>query len=318
MSALTRLPPDVAERVPLGRYTSLHVGGPAHRFLASDDVGALARLLDAARMVDAPSLVLGGGSNLLIADHGFDGIVVKYTRSGHRVDPDRRGGPAVRAEAGTSLSSLARRLARAGLAGLEWAATVPGTVGGAVVNNAGAFGGSTAEHVVEVELVGPGGDARTLAGDELGYAYRTSVLKRGELGPVVVRSATLRVYPDAPDLATARILGFQAQRTASQPRQLSAGSIFANPPGDYAGRLIEAAGLKGARRGGAEISTQHANFIVNGGAASARDVLGLIRLAQDAVWERFGIWLQPEVQLAGAWDPGELAVLDGPPGRGAR
>jgi UDP-N-acetylmuramate dehydrogenase len=113
-------------------------------------------------------------------------------------------------------------------------------------------------------------------------------------------------------VATGRILAFQNQRTASQPRQLSAGSIFANPPGDYAGRLIEAAGLKGERRGGAEISAQHANFIVNTGSASAADVVGLIRLAQDAVWEGSGVWLLPEVQLVGSWDPEIVARLAGP------
>ena len=143
------------------------------------------------------------------------------------------------------------------------------------------------------------------------------MLKRGALGSVVVRSARLRVRREEPEAATARIVEYQDQRTATQPRQLSAGSIFANPPGDYAGRLIETVGLKGERRGGAEISALHANFIVNTGSATARDVLSLIRLAQDAVWERHRIWLTPEVQLVGAWDPRDLADLAGPPPRAA-
>jgi UDP-N-acetylmuramate dehydrogenase len=192
---------------------------------------------------------------------------------------------------------------------------VPGTVGGAVVNNAGAFGGCIADHLVDAEIVGTDGAVRTIGAADLGYAYRTSVLKRLALGVVVVRSARLRVHRDEPAIATGRILEFQNRRTASQPRQLSAGSIFANPSGDYAGRLIEAVGLKGERRGGAEISAQHANFIVNSGSATAADVLSLIRLAQDAVWQQFGTWLVPEVQPVGRWDPAELAGLAGPAGQ---
>lgn len=317
MSALDRLAIDAAEQAPLGRHTSLRVGGPARRFLASTDLTALARLLDAAREDDVPVLVLGGGTNLLIADDGFDGVVVRYTAIGHRAEAEPGDGLLVRAVAGVNLSNLARRLAHEGLAGLEWAASVPGTVGGAVVNNAGAFGGCIADHLVDAEIVSTDGAVRTLVAEDLRYAYRASVLKRGELGTVVVRSARLRVRRDAPELVTARILELQARRTATQPRQLSAGSIFANPPGDYSGRLIEAVGLKGERRGGAEISALHANFIVNTGSATARDILSLIRLAQDAVWERHRIWLTPEVQLVGAWDLRDVAGLAGPPPRGA-
>jgi UDP-N-acetylmuramate dehydrogenase len=317
MNAVARLPLDVAEQVPLGRFTSLRVGGPARQFFTSDDVRALARLLDAAVQDDSQILVLGGGTNLLFADEGFDGVVVRYTATGHRIETEPGDRLAIRAAAGVNLSNLARRLASEGLGGLEWAASVPGTVGGAVVNNAGAFGGCVADHLVDAEVVGPDGAVRTLAAAELGYAYRTSVLKRGELGPVVVRSARLSVHREEAEIAKGRILTFQNQRTASQPRQLSAGSIFANPPGDYAGRLIETAGLKGERRGGAEISAQHANFIVNTGSASATDVVTLIRLMQDEVWARFGVWLRTEVQLVGRWDPALVARLGGPPGRTA-
>jgi UDP-N-acetylmuramate dehydrogenase len=315
VSALARLATDVSERVPLGRYTSLRVGGPARQFRESTDVAALARLLDAAQQDDVGVLVLGGGSNLLIADEGFDGVVVKYTALGHRIEAAPGDGILVRAAAGVNLSNLARRLAHEGLAGLEWAASVPGTVGGAVVNNAGAFGGCIADHLVDAEIVGTDGVVRTVDATDLMYAYRASVLKRGELGPVIVRSARLRAHRDEPERTLVRIAELQAQRNAAQPRQLSAGSIFANPPGDYSGRLIEAVGLKGERRGGAEISAHHANFIVNTGSATSRDVLGLMRLAQNAVWEEFGIWLIPEVQLVGRWDPCDLAALAGPTGR---
>jgi UDP-N-acetylmuramate dehydrogenase len=315
VSALGRLTTDVSERVPLGRHTSLRVGGPARKFLESTDLAALARLLDAAQQDDVRVLVLGGGSNLLVADEGFDGVVVKYTALGHRLEAAPGEGILVRVAAGVNLSNLARRLAHEGLAGLEWAASVPGTVGGAVVNNAGAFGGCIADHLVDAEIVDTDGAVRNIDAADLEYAYRASVLKRGELGPVIVRSARLRVHRDEPERTLVRIAALQAERNAAQPRQLSAGSIFANPPGDYSGRLIEAAGLKGERQGGAEISAQHANFIVNTGSATAHDVLRLMRLAQDAVWKRFGIWLTPEVQLVGRWDPRDLAALAGPDGR---
>jgi len=318
VSAVGSLTLDVSEQVPLARHTSLRVGGPARLFLASNDLGSLARLLDAAVQDATPVLILGGGSNLLISDEGFDGVVVRYTAVGHRVEAERDGSLLVRAAAGVNMSNLARRLAHEGLGGLEWAASVPGTVGGAVVNNAGAFGGCIADHLVDAEIVGPDGNIRLIGASELAYAYRTSTLKRGELGPVVVRSARLRARREIPEVAMERIVANQNQRTASQPRQLSAGSIFANPPDDYAGRLIEAVGLKGERRGGAEISAQHANFIVNTGSATAADVVGLMCEAQDAVWERFGIRLRTEVQLVGRWDPDLVARLSGPPERGER
>ncbi|MCC7369999.1 MAG: UDP-N-acetylmuramate--L-alanine ligase [Chloroflexi bacterium] len=297
----------------LRRHTSLKVGGPAKHFLASNDIGLIGRMLAQANDDGLPILAIGGGSNLLISDAGFDGVVLKYTSGEHTLEPLGGERLVVRVDAGANFSNLARRLAREGLAGLEWAATVPGTVGGAVVNNAGAFGGCVADCLLDAEIVGADGRVRTLSQADLSYAYRTSSLKRGEHGTVIVRSARLTVRRDDPRAALARIHEQQARRTASQPRQLSAGSIFANPPGDYSGRLIEAVGLKGARQGGAEISAQHANFIVNSGAATATDVVRLMRQAQVAVWEQFGVWLHPEVQLVGTWEPADLQVLNGPP-----
>jgi UDP-N-acetylmuramate dehydrogenase len=311
VSALDRLSVEFERGAPLGRHTSLRVGGPARCFLASGDPTALALVLDAAAEDRVPILLLGGGSNLLVSDAGFDGLVLKLTTMGYSVETED-GAPLVRASAGATIGNLARRLARAGMAGLEWAATVPGAVGGAVVNNAGAFGGCVADNLIDADVIQASQGARTLSAADLGYAYRTSVLKRGELGPVLVTSARFRLRRDEASAVLTRIANQQEQRTASQPRQLSAGSIFANPPNDYAGRLIEAAGLKGARRGGAEISGQHANFIVNSGGATAANVYGLIRLAQDAVWRQSGVWLRPEVQLVGTWPREQIEALAGP------
>jgi UDP-N-acetylmuramate dehydrogenase len=290
------------------------VGGPARYGLETDDADQAAGAIADAARAGLPVLCLGGGSNLLVADDGFDGLVVKYTADDFEVieRSDSAGDGILTAAAGATIANLARRLARLGWAGLEWASNVPGTIGGAAVNNAGAFGSCLAECLLDLELIDAAGRRRVAGNGELDYAYRSSLLKRGDLGPVLVTRVRCAVHRDDPAAALARIADCQAQRTATQPRQLSAGSVFANPPGDYAGRLIEAVGLKDTRIGGCAISAQHANFIVNVGRGTASDVYGLVRLAQDAVWSGFGIWLQPEIQLVGGWTPDQLGLLHGP------
>ncbi|MDP8925047.1 MAG: UDP-N-acetylmuramate dehydrogenase [Chloroflexota bacterium] len=317
MSALAALGDRLERSVPLARHTSLRVGGPARYFVAAEEPRICIRALAAAR-AGVAVLVIGGGSNLLIADGGFDGLVVKYAATGFEVVDGGDGTGVLVAAAGAPVGNLARRLARQGWGGLEWGATVPGTIGGAAVNNAGAFDSSMANTLIDLDLVTAGGEPRTLTNADLRYEYRASVLKRGELGPILVTSVRCAVRRVDPIQASSRIVEQQATRSATQPRQLSAGSIFANPPGDYAGRLVEAAGLKGERCGGAEISGHHANFIVNTGGATATDVYCLLHRAQQTVWERFGVWLRPEVQLVGAWRQELLAALDGPDGEPGR
>ncbi|MFN8523074.1 MAG: UDP-N-acetylmuramate--L-alanine ligase [Chloroflexota bacterium] len=301
----------VASETQLAPFTSLRVGGPSRALLASPDAEVVAAAIRDARANGTDVLILGAGSNLLIADEGFDGLVVRYTAAGHRVETDD-GDTLVIVEAGTSISRLARVLAREGWSGLEWAATIPGTVGGAVVNNSGAFGGCMADALEYVDLIDGAGQQRRLAGAELGYAYRASRIKRGEIDGALVVRAALRVQPCDPDQALARIRDMQARRTASQPRSLSVGSVFANPSGDFAGRLIEAVGLKGARRGGAAISDIHANFIINTGGATARDVLELACLARATVWRETGTELHPEIQLVGRWTADDYRRMYGP------
>lgn len=310
MSALSQLGDRVERSVSLARHTSLRVGGPARYFVSTEDAALCAKALGAATHDGVVVRVIGGGTNVLVADGGFDGLVVKYTAAGFEVVPGAADAGVLAASAGAHLGNMARRLSRLGWGGLEWGATVPGTIGGAAVNNAGAFGTCMADSLLDLALVTAGGEPRTLSRAELHYEYRSSVLKRGELGPVVVTSVRCDLRRTDPVTSYNRILAHQATRTATQPRQLSAGSIFANPTGDHAGRLIESAGLKGERCGGAEISGQHANFIVNSGGASATDVYTLLRHAQQAVWERFEVWLEPEVQLVGAWrDEQRVALL---------
>ncbi len=298
--------------VSLAPFTSLRAGGRADFFVLAQSGQDFADGLRWALDRDLPVRVIGGGSNLLVAEAGVEGLVIKAANTRFTVH-ERRAEPVVDAESGSTLARLARRLAKQGFGGLEWAANVPGTLGGAAVNNAGAFGGDTAGSLVSVTLVDASGKRQRLSATELGYAYRASVLKRRERGDVAVERVELRLVRSTPEQADGLVKQFNAQRMRSQPRILSAGSVFANPNGHFAGKLIEEAGLKRARVGAAEISEQHANFIVNPGAATARDVFGLMRQAQDAVYDRAGIWLQPEIELFGRWTPEEQQALQGRP-----
>ena len=296
--------------VSLAPHTSLRVGGAADHFVLAQSAEEAAEALRWARGRDVPVHVIGGGSNLLVADAGVSGVIVKAAYARTQVE-DRRGQPVLIAEAGANLANQARRLAKQGFGGLEWAANVPGTVGGAAVNNAGAFGGDTASSLLSVRLVAVD---RTfcLNSSDLGYAYRTSALKRRELGDVAVERVELRLQVSTPERADGRVKEFNAQRMRTQPRILSAGSVFANPEGTFSGKLIEEAGLKGSRAGAARISEQHANFIVNPGGATARDVYALMRRAQDVVFERTGTWLRAEIELLGRWSLEERVALEGP------
>jgi UDP-N-acetylmuramate dehydrogenase len=297
--------------VSLAPHTSLRVGGTADYFVLARSASDVVEAMVWARDRDVPLRVIGGGSNLLVSDAGVEGLVIKaaYARAGVE---ERAGQPVLVAEAGANFANQARRLAKQGLGGLEWAANVPGTVGGAVVNNAGAFGGDTASCLVSVMLVSAD-RARRLRAADLDYAYRTSILKRRELGDVAVDRVELRLSVSTPAVADGLVKSFNAQRMRTQPRILSAGSVFANPEGTFSGKLIEEAGLKGTRIGGAQISEQHANFIVNPGGARARDVYALMRRAQDVVFERSGIWLRPEIELLGRWSADERAALSALP-----
>jgi UDP-N-acetylmuramate dehydrogenase len=239
--------------------------------------------------------MLGGGSNLLVGDGGIRGIVVKLGRGFRRVEWNA---PCVEAGAAVQLGRLARDAAARGLAGLEYAEGIPGTVGGALFMNAGAYGGEVAGAVDEVEGIRPDGTVARIARTELSFAYRRTALPAGFL----VTAVRFRLRPDATDAVQARLEGARTRRTASQPHgEANAGSIFKNPPGDFAGRLVEIAGLKGTRVGGARISEAHGNFIVNERDARAADVQALMQEAQRVVWERSGVWLEPEVRLVGSW-----------------
>jgi UDP-N-acetylmuramate dehydrogenase len=282
---------------PLARHTSLRIGGPADYFVRVRSEDDLVGAVQVAREAELPTFILGGGTNVLVSDLGIRGVVLANVWNDIVVQ-----GRVIDAASGTPLASVAAAAARNGIVGLEWMATVPGTVGGAIHGNAGAFGADTASAVLDARLLDLNGDQWTASREDLGYSYRTSALQGTPL--ICVRA---RFQGDPGDRATAvrRIKEMANERIAKQPlAQPNTGSIFRNPPGDHAGRLIEAAGLKGTRIGGAMVSEKHANFIVNTGDATAADVRALMRRCQQVVRERFGVELRPEVELVGEWDEG--------------
>ena len=286
------------EGEPLSRHTSARIGGPADYFVTVDSAGELADAAREAMRQGVRYFVLGAGSNVLVSDRGVRGLVIKNRTSGIAFE-DRGDTIIVRAESGVGLPTLARQCVLHGASGLEWAATVPGTVGGAVVGNAGAHGSDMAASLRLATILQGNGEIRDWTNANLKFAYRKSALKNGERG--VVLSAEFVLTRGDPDEMQARVESLMTRRKRTQPPGASIGSMFKNPPGDSAGRLIEAAGLKGMRIGKAEISPIHANFFVNLGSATARDVYSLISVAQSKVREKIGVELELEIELVGDW-----------------
>jgi UDP-N-acetylmuramate dehydrogenase len=287
----------VKENVSLAPYTSARIGGPADIFITAESADDLARIVKLLDKQEMDFILLGGGSNVLVSDRGVRGVVVLNRAKGvHFHNGDE---PSVTVESGVIFSNLANRCASKGLAGLEWAATVPGTIGGAVYGNAGAFGGDMAGNLIWTELLTENGRER-FAVEQLEYGYRTSVLKRGEKDGIVLL-AELALKNSTKEEVTVKIEQFSAHRKATQPPGASMGSMFKNPTDDYAGRLIEAAGLKGTRIGNAEISPVHGNFFINHANTKAEDIRSLIVLAQKTVREKLGVVLELEVELIGEW-----------------
>ncbi|MFB3817461.1 MAG: UDP-N-acetylmuramate dehydrogenase [Candidatus Methylomirabilales bacterium] len=291
-----KLRPRVRGRVeadaPVARLTSFNIGGPAALLVAPADLEDLQAVLAFAREEHLPVHVLGGGSNTLIRDGGIRGIVIRLTAFDRLERRDR----AVCAGAGVRISRLLAFCMKCGLTGLEILSGVPGTVGGAVWGNAGAWGGAVDERVTEVELVTAEGAHQRVPRAAIPYRYRSSGLPPGS----VVVAAAFGLAPGDPSAIRRQMSAYLVQRNAGQPVQFrSAGSIFKNPPGDFAGRLVEQAGLKGTRLGGAMISAKHGNFIVNLGSARAADVLALVALARQRVRESAGVELELEIRVIG-------------------
>jgi len=293
-----KLGDKVKENVSLAPYTSARIGGPADVLVTAESADELTRIMKLLWKLDLDYVMLGGGSNVLVSDKGVRGVVVLNRAKAVRFHTGEE--PSVTAESGVIFSNLANRCASKGLAGLEWAATVPGTIGGAVYGNAGAFGGDVAGNLIWAEILTDNGREKITV-EQMGYGYRTSVLKRGELDGIVL-AAELRLSNSTKEDVTAKIEQFSAHRKATQPPGASMGSMFKNPPGDYAGRLIEASGLKGTRIGNAEISPLHGNFFVNHANTKAADIFALVQLVQKTVKEKQGVDLELEIELIGEWN----------------
>lgn len=305
----------VERDVPLAPHTSLKIGGPADFFVRTRSPQELARCLSAAHELGLSWLLLGGGSNMLVADRGYRGLAIKVeTQPGQRnrgeVLVETTDAVRLRCGAGVLTAGLARWTAGLGWRGLEWAAGIPGTLGGATAGNAGAYDGDMAQSVERVRAWYPDGE-RVVEAADAGYGYRTSHFKRAAQ-PCAILGVDLCLTPSWPTATRARIEEVERRRRENQPSERSCGSVFKNPYPDHAGRLIEAAGLKGTAVGDMQISLKHGNFFVNRGRARAADVVALIALALRLVQEKHGVGLETEILFVGDWAPETLPAASPP------
>ena len=277
---------------PLAAFTSFRIGGPADLLLTVETEQELCFALEAANRNGAPVFCLGAGTNLLVSDRGIRGLVVRLGEGLGGIEID--GCKVAAGELGRLVETVVNR----GLEGLEFAEGIPGSVGGGLVMNAGAFGGEMSRVVTRVRGATCAGEMRVLSPEEVGFAYRRTELPPG----FTITRVDFELKPGDRELLRRRMLDFRARRAARQPRGVpNAGSIFKNPAGGFAGRLLEQAGLKGVREGNAMFSEQHANFIVNPGGATAAQVRALMETARERVRAMSGIILEPEVRLVGEW-----------------
>ncbi len=279
---------------PMKKHTSFRIGGQAEILVLPQTNSQIIAVIDYARREQIPYIIMGNGTNLLVKDGGIRGIVIKLAKNFGRISLR---GQEMNAQAGASLNGAAELACRKGLKGLEFAAGIPGTFGGAVSMNAGAYDGEMKDVITSATVLKQDNAIEVWSAEELGFAYRKSrVITEG----AVLLEVTLHLEKDDPAKIRERMNHLLSLRKAKQPLQYpSAGSTFKRPPGHYAGALIEKAGLKGFRIGDAQVSPLHAGFIINLGNATARDVIRLIEAIQEAVLTQFGILLEPEVRIVG-------------------
>ncbi len=287
------------ENVRLANYTAARVGGVGDALVVVHSADELERDVQSLWALQVPFIILGSGANVLISDRGVRGVTILNRAHTIRIDAQSEP-PSVYAESGANLGGVARQVALRGLSGLEWAATVPGSVGGAVYGNAGAFGGDMHGNLLLAEILHPDRGRQTLSVAEMGYEYRSSMLKRSAVKAVIL-AAKMGLTRSTPKDVKAKMEEFAARRKQTQPPGASLGSMFKNPPGDYAGRLIEASGLKGKRVGGVQVSPVHANFFTNDESATAMDYYRLIEEVRSQVERKTGVRLELEIELVGDW-----------------
>lgn len=286
---------EIREDEPMSRHTTWKVGGPADLLISPKDKEQLAKAMKIIYEKRYPWHVIGRGSNLLVRDKGIRGVVIKLGKEFNHLHID---GTKVTVGGAFSTVALATKVARHGLKGLEFAAGIPGNVGGAVYMNAGAHGSDVSKILVEAEILLETGEWVHATNEQMKFSYRTSILQNDWKG--IVTEATFQLEEGDAEEITANLTQFKERRHSTQPyTSACAGSVFRNPPGDHSGRLIEAAGLKGYKIGDAQISELHANFIINCGHATAKDILALIDFARQTIRDRYQVELVPEVLVIG-------------------
>ncbi len=291
--ALRESPVIVQQHMPMDKYTTLRVGGPADYFAEPSSEEELSALLNAAKEAGVPVLLMGNGSNLLVRDGGFRGLAIRLGKAFSHIEPWEHG---LKAQAGALLSVLACEAANASLTGLEFAQGIPGTVGGGVYMNAGAYGGELGKRIKSVTVL-ERGEVKRIPGSEMKFGYRHS---RAMDEKWIVLGAYFRLEKGDKEQIDAAMRDFAARRKDKQPLNYpSAGSFFKRPEGHFAGALIEQAGLKGKQVGGARVSEKHAGFLINAGGATASDFLVLMKLVQETVRKESGVLLEPEVRIVG-------------------
>jgi UDP-N-acetylmuramate dehydrogenase len=291
----------VRQDEPLSRHTTIGIGGPADAYVIPRSASELRDVLEVSRDQGVPAFVLGSGSNIVVGDRGMRGVTIENRAQGLSEASRRTDGRRFlfRAETGCSFAGVARQLAFAGFAGLEWACGIPGTIGGAVVYNAGAYGGCLGDVLQRVCVWDAKLGDVVYEASELGLVYRGSAFTRGLMAGRAVLWAEFALWEGDASELRARVADYDARRLKAQPRGRNAGSFFKNPPGQPAWRLIEAIGMRGYKVGGAQFSEKHCNFLINAGGASASDVSVLKTTAESRVRKQFGIDLENEVTLVG-------------------
>ena len=279
---------------PMKNHTTFKIGGPADAFVEAINAEEIKKVIAYCKEKNIPYMIMGNGSNMLVGDKGIQGVVIQVSKRMNNVEIN---GETVKAEAGIMMSALASAVLRAELSGFETLSGIPGTLGGGIYMNAGAYGGEIKDVVESVTYIDESGEIRTADKSELDFSYRHSMF---ETGDYVILSCTMKLKKGNYDEIKAAIQDYNKRRSDKQPLAMpSAGSTFKRPEGYFAGKLIQDSGLMGYSIGGAQVSEKHAGFVVNKGGATAADVLNLIKYVQDTVEEKFGVRLEPEVRLIG-------------------
>jgi UDP-N-acetylmuramate dehydrogenase len=283
---------------PMRHHTSFRIGGPADALVLPGTIADLRQTIRLARRLDLPLTITGNGSNLLVRDGGLRGIVMKLGDSFDRITVD---GTRMTARSGALLATVSRTAGSHSLTGLEFAIGIPGTLGGAVIMNAGAYGGEMKDVITHVTALDESGDLHEMAPAELQFGYRRSALQKSGW---IVAEVEMQLQPGDRAAIDAKMADLTQQRESKQPLSFpSAGSVFKRPPGKYVGPMVEELGLKGCRIGDAQVSEKHAGFIINRGEATARDVLALIQHVRERVQAAYDVWLETEVRVIGEDEP---------------